>query len=115
MNDDLLRLRVERGAEHLDLDFPGWEDRIDTETLDLTGGRECILGQLFGGFRDGLDTLGLSLSVSRALGLNYEHQPAGWLGPLPGSREAEHDEAERLRVLWLQVIRLRRDDGWMGS
>ena len=104
ITDELLRERVERGVEFLDADFPDWRSRIDTRTLDLTSQNNCVLGQLLGDFRDGLEMLGITIAVSRTLGFNYEHQPAGWLGPLPGPREAEADEAERLRRLWVEEI-----------
>lgn len=116
VTDELLAERVERGAEYLDLDFPGWADRIDTEVLDLLAGRWCILGQLFGGFRTGLDVLGLTLSVSRALGLNYEARTnLDWLALYPGGRqrmeegrELERLEAYRLRDLWIEQVEKRR-------
>lgn len=103
-DDDLLRQRVSAGAEFLDGIYDEWADTIDVSTLDLTGCTECVLGQLFGGFREGMERLGLSLSVTRVLGFNYDPRPAGWQGPLPGSREAEREEAERLRTFWLEEI-----------
>ena len=106
---DLLRERVSGGAEFLDEVDPGWAASIDPSTLDLTGCDECILGQRFGGFREGMDKLGLTLSVTRVLGLNYDPRPAGWQGPLPGSREAERDEADQLRTFWLEEIRERTE------
>ena len=95
------------GAEFLDEDFPGWADRIDVDRLDLTSGCDCVLGQLFGGFRDGVELLGLTLSVSRVLGFNYDVRPAGWTGPLAGSREAEAEEAECLRSFWVEEVAIR--------
>jgi len=37
---------VERGAALLDELIPGWEDRIDVDTLDLASPYNCVLGQL---------------------------------------------------------------------
>lgn len=37
---------------------PGWRENIDTATLDLDSLRDCILGQLFGHYCDGLAMLG---------------------------------------------------------
>lgn len=36
---------VAAGAEWLDENFPGWEWKIDLETLDMANCRECVLGQ----------------------------------------------------------------------
>lgn len=39
---------VERGAALLDEKVPGWEAKIDLDTLDLYVPCKCVLGQLFG-------------------------------------------------------------------
>jgi hypothetical protein len=39
------RSRVSVEAERLDRLFPGWENRVDISTLDMSEGRHCILGQ----------------------------------------------------------------------
>lgn len=41
------RSRVKSGAKWLDESFPGWETRIDTESLDLGSAYNCVCGQLF--------------------------------------------------------------------
>lgn len=38
--------RIEAGVAFLDQRFPGWAERIDMETLDMTDPENCILGQL---------------------------------------------------------------------
>lgn len=43
------RVRVRRGARWLDENFPGWEGRINPETLMLHDGQNCICGQVFKG------------------------------------------------------------------
>ena len=58
---------VERGAELLDREKPGWERKIDVETLDLSSCSECILGQAFRvnqhpAYRRALDILGVESS-----------------------------------------------------
>lgn len=40
-------VRAKRGARWLDEEFPGWEERINTRTLDLGRGEKCICGQVF--------------------------------------------------------------------
>jgi hypothetical protein len=39
--------RVSNGARWLDENFPGWMDRIDLDTLDLSSSESCICGQVF--------------------------------------------------------------------
>jgi hypothetical protein len=40
--------RVANGVEWLDENGPAeWWDRIDTETLDINDGNDCVLGQVF--------------------------------------------------------------------
>lgn len=49
---------VKRAAALLDRAKPGWENLIDTETLDLIGvnsSRDCVLGQVYGDFWTGAD------------------------------------------------------------
>ena len=40
--------RVAAGAKLLDHILPGWQDNIDLETLEMSDGAMCILGQTFG-------------------------------------------------------------------
>lgn len=40
-------LRVQRGARWLTENFPGWQDRIDPDTLNLASAEMCICGQVF--------------------------------------------------------------------
>lgn len=40
-------VRVNRGARWLDENFPGWEKRIDMNTLALDDSEMCICGQVF--------------------------------------------------------------------
>ena len=41
----------------LDKVKPGWEQRINVETLNLESAMECVLGQLYGSYADGLSAL----------------------------------------------------------
>jgi len=38
---------VDRGAELLDQEAPGWEKKIDLDTLDLASSSCCVLGQVY--------------------------------------------------------------------
>jgi hypothetical protein len=40
--------RVANGWRWLSETFPGWQDRIDWDTLDLANSQSCICGQVFG-------------------------------------------------------------------
>ena len=42
--------RVREGMTWLDINVPGWCDRIDVERLDISHCRRCMLGQLFGNY-----------------------------------------------------------------
>lgn len=45
--EHILRDAVEQSAATLDRHFPGWEDKIDLDTLDISNVNQCVLGQLF--------------------------------------------------------------------
>lgn len=47
--------RVAAGATFLDEREPGWWRRIDVDRLSISDSCNCILGQLAGGFGDGMD------------------------------------------------------------
>jgi len=52
--------RVKRGAALLDERVPGWADRINTDTLDISHGMRCVTAQVSGGsWRNGMYLLGL--------------------------------------------------------
>jgi hypothetical protein len=50
--------RVERGAALLDMEAPGWTSKIDLDTLNIAHTDFCVLGQVYGDYDAGLDTLG---------------------------------------------------------
>ncbi len=55
---DILKERVERGAELLDREFEAdWPSRIDTETLNIASNCDCILGQLGADYYKGYDAM----------------------------------------------------------
>ena len=47
-----------KGAALLDNAYPGWAGKINIETLDLSGARMCVLGQLYGSSEAGCKALG---------------------------------------------------------
>lgn len=85
-----------KGAAVLDEKFPNWWVNIDLDTLSLSSGTDCILGQQFGSFDAGLNTFsGLSAT---------EH---GW-------QAGYHDDAqvyvdyEHLNPAWREVVEQRQ-------
>lgn len=49
---------VQRGMDLLDEHGPrGWRDEIDLAELDIALSRQCVLGQLWGFYADGVATL----------------------------------------------------------
>jgi len=50
---------VQAGMQVLDEKVPGWESRIDPETLDLASCQFCILGQIYGDYGVGRRALDL--------------------------------------------------------
>jgi len=63
---------VTRGISLLDADRPGWENEIDLETLDITDGLVCILGQLYGDFFNGLCQLRIPFGGGCFYGFNSQ-------------------------------------------
>lgn len=51
---------VQRGAERLDRHDPDWWRSIKLKKLDLGSENNCVLGQLFGSYWDGLKRLDIS-------------------------------------------------------
>jgi hypothetical protein len=54
-----LEERVQRGAQLLDEKYPGWADRIDLRSFSISSPWLCILGQLFGGYLEGVYSLNI--------------------------------------------------------
>lgn len=43
-----IEARVMAGIEFLDEHEPGWDERVDTDTLDMSNKLDCVMGQLHG-------------------------------------------------------------------
>ena len=59
--------RAAAGARFLDERNPGWENRINTETLSIASGSNCALGQVYGSYSRGLEATGTA-TQSASLG-----------------------------------------------
>ncbi len=71
MND--LIAAVNFGAQLLDSKQPGWAERINLESLDLTHYKYCILGQLYGTYGEGISELGWDIPFSHGFAVKLIH------------------------------------------
>lgn len=84
IKDDLIKKRVIRGMELLQERYgEEWVDHISPENLDLGDGGSCILGQVYGGYNDGLGKLRIRNGSiygfdSDNSGINYEDLNKAW-------------------------------------
>ena len=82
------RDRVTRGAAFLDERYPGWEKHIDPFILNINNCFNCILGQLYFGFNDGMGLLHISESDCEFYGffsantLAYDDLREAWLNEI---------------------------------
>ena len=56
---ETIKQRVALGARILDEKCPGWREKIDLANFALTGCRQCVLGQLYGLYTNGIHELGI--------------------------------------------------------
>ena len=65
--------QVSKGIEVLNRNRPNWRDKIDIEALDTNDWRDCVLGQVFGSYSDGMDALlpEFSLTSEHCLSVAY--------------------------------------------
>lgn len=85
-----------RGATKLDEMKPGWTNRVDERTLDMTSPERCVLGQVFGSYSYGLEQLGLRNRIAYGFDLN----DLDFIFPFAWTR---------LRQAWKREIRARRE------
>ena len=67
LREGMFEEHVARGIRLLDQVRPGWYNEIDWAGLVMEWPQDCILGQLYGGFGEGVDALKL-------------HDKAAWYG-----------------------------------
>jgi len=60
--------KAAKGAALLDERLPGWRSMVAPESLQLRWCSTCVLGQLFGDYKRGIDALGLSDREAREHG-----------------------------------------------
>jgi hypothetical protein len=84
---------VSFGVALLDEHAPDWASAIDVDTLVMSEGNRCVLGQLFGGYTYGCDRLGIYEDTPERCGFNATGQKP-W---------------QPLQDEWTRVIRLRQE------
>lgn len=60
--------QVRAGIALLDQKVPDWRDQVDVAELDMVEYRQCVLGQVYGSYHDGLDELDLDDAGAVAYG-----------------------------------------------
>lgn len=88
-----LRQLVRRDAEVLDHKYPGWANKINTRTFDMSG-TTCVLYQLYGTYGKGMQKIG------------YSHKKAHSFF-LPARTINVWDD---LTDMWLEEIQERKED-----
>ena len=72
-----LSSNVSQGALFLDEQFPGWHDRINTETLLMSSCALCVLGQLYGAYGRAVYNHRLTRTDRWRLGFSLPADPDG--------------------------------------
>ena len=83
-----------RGAEFLDERRPGWAKEIDQKLLNMWSPCDCILGQLYGCYSDGLAVVYPLISTDLGFSVNASMEPYEVFFPA-------------LRKAWLELIKER--------
>jgi len=66
---------TQKSALLLDKRHPGWDKKIDLNTLSMYDANNCVLAQLYGGYTKGLDEIGLANGHEE---YNFVMDDAGW-------------------------------------
>lgn len=94
--DATILARVQRGLKWLEQTWgPGWEEKIDLETLNLVGVETCVIGQLYGSYVDAINYGVLSNCEACALGFTLD------------TLESWRTQGKQLQVAWEDALRPR--------
>lgn len=94
--------RVLDGARKLDREIPGWADQINMTRFDICDSTECVLGQLYGDYFDGLNVVFGKVRENRP---EYSY---GFAGDDDGDSAGQGADWRVLQRDWKKVIRERR-------
>jgi hypothetical protein len=87
---DETALRIIKGVKALDFHRDDdWPRLIDLERLEMSDGCDCVLGQLYGFYNDGIEALSRKYFEGRELGLYVD---------VNADEEEWHDLTERWRL-----------------
>lgn len=74
--NEQLHSLAEKGANVLDIVSPHWYKSVDETQIDMNDCFSCVLGQIFGGYSDGLEAIDGASKVIPALAYVQEECPS---------------------------------------
>ena len=94
------RKHIARGMNLLEQKEPQWIERINVERLDINSYFDCVLGQVFGEFDEGVIKLELDLAgTANKTATSWSH----------GFRPILLEDGQRLTNLWVETINAKRN------
>ena len=90
MHDSVLRIRVAKGIAKLDEFRPEWRELINWETLEIWEPRKCLLFQIFGGYFEGLNAMGI-------------HEPGSFYGFDLSTHDGTGENFALLTEIWKEM------------
>jgi len=104
MGIPIIKSRVAAGVAFLDDEAPGWRDKVDPDTLDMSDTSNCIIGQISDdGWSYFMESYGMFYGPSRNLQVLYGFESAQILEDWFDHSLAAN-EYELLRVEWLKYL-----------
>jgi hypothetical protein len=94
--------RVARGVAWLDENAPGWVLKVNELVLDLDSNGNCVLGQVYGSFRDAPPMRDRSSRRAAAWAARHGFVAIG------GDDSMGRMDMLRLELKWAKTVRLRR-------
>jgi len=91
---------VTKGAAWLDQNAPGWYDKADINTLDMSVCDTCILGAVFGAKS--------SFTLNADMTFAVEHGFSLWLAHNQDNRKENERKYRLLAATWIREILRRR-------
>lgn len=106
-----LKARIRQGMKLLDATQRGWRERIQLRNLDLSQpvlnestGCGCVLAQVFGGYGQGTNTLGID-QQNEAIACGFERPFSGSYLPSPRSAWQDREgEYKQLTEAWKKAL-----------
>lgn len=92
-----MQKRVKRGIKFLDKELgrKKWAKKIKLNKLNLGNAATCVIGEIYGDYGDGLDTLNKSKAWGRNNGFNL---------PVVASAASKDDEFRVLTRIWREML-----------